>query len=60
MLKGIRLPNGEIRILESNLKDIKTGTVLSSDSDFYKYQTVYESNGSTSKTQCILLETING
>lgn len=57
-ITAIRLPNGKVKITNSDISGIIGEEFNSSDDFFNKYKTINESTGV--ENDCVLLESING
>lgn len=57
-ITAIRLPNGKVKITNSDITSIIGEEFNSSDDFFNKYKTINESTGV--ENDCVLLESING
>ena len=57
-ITAIRLPNGKVKITNSDITAIIGEEFNSSDDFFNKYKTINESTGV--ENDCVLLESING
>lgn len=57
-ITAIRLPNGKVKITNSDISGIVGEEFNSSDDFFNKYKTINESTGV--ENDCVLLESING